>query len=134
MHILNREIYVHLHLSPYLTPSPPLPSSPLSSLPPSLPSLSLFPSLPLFTPFLYYRLSQLGALCVQPCVEVDQEDWPVIDSWIAAVSSSLLGLPLTTAVDYLDLSSQGGEGEGGFSRTRPFTSTMTVRQSHNGAY
>ena len=73
------------------------------------------------------RLTELGGSCIQSCVDVDQEDWSAIDGWIATVSSSLLGLSLKTAVDYLDLTAQEGEGEGGFSRTRPFLSTMTVK-------
>ena len=80
----------------------------------------------MFTDFCF-RFSQLGSTCIQSSVDVDQEDWSAIDGWISAVINSLLSLSLKTAVDYLDLSAQG-EGEGGFSRTRPFMSTMTVSQ------
>ena len=77
-------------------------------------------------PDFYFRFSQLGSKCIQTSVDVDQEDWSAIEGWITAVTNSLLSLPLKTAVDYLDLSAQEGDGEGGFSRTRPFMSTMMV--------
>ncbi len=57
-------------------------------------------------------------------VDVDQEDWPSINSWMDVILDKLDGLELVTALDYLDLSEESAET--GYSRTRPFTATMTV--------
>lgn len=65
-------------------------------------------------------------MCLHSRVDVDLEDWPVINKWMDGVLNKIteLNLNLTTSVDYLDLSDQSEEN--GYSRTYPFTSAMTV--------
>jgi hypothetical protein len=57
-------------------------------------------------------------------VDVDLEDWPVINKWMDGVLNKITELNLATSVDYLDLSDQSEDN--GYSRTNPFTSIMTV--------
>ena len=63
-------------------------------------------------------------MCLHSRVDVDLEDWPVIDKWMNSVLNKITDLNLTTSIDYLDLSNQ--KEDNGYSRTNPFTSTMTV--------
>lgn len=57
-------------------------------------------------------------------MDVDLEDWPVINKWMDGVLKKITELNLATSVDYLDLSDQSEDN--GYSRTNPFTSIMTV--------
>ena len=57
-------------------------------------------------------------------MDVDLEDWPVINKWMDGVLKKITELNLATGVDYLDLSDQSEDN--GYSRTNPFTSIMTV--------
>ena len=57
-------------------------------------------------------------------MDVDLEDWAVIERWMGAVTQALLGLELPLATDYLELAMP--EEETGVSRTRPFRVPMTV--------
>lgn len=57
-------------------------------------------------------------------VDVDLEDWSVINKWMDGVLDGLVKLDLETKMDYLDLSNQVEES--GYTRTRPFISTMKV--------
>ena len=66
-------------------------------------------------------------MCLHSRVDVDLEDWPVINKWMDGVLDKITKLNLTTSVDYLDLSDQTEDN--GYSRTKPFTSTMTVMPS-----
>lgn len=61
---------------------------------------------------------------MHPRVDVDLEDWGVIDRWMDAVAEGLLQLELPMATDYLELSMP--EEDTGVSRTRPFRAPMTV--------
>lgn len=70
------------------------------------------------------RLSELGCECLSPRVEVDLEDWSVIDKWVESVLDAVRDLSLPSLTDYLDVST--GEEETGVSRTRPFLARMTV--------
>jgi len=70
------------------------------------------------------RLAALGSKCITPRVDVDLEDWPVINAWMDSLLESLASLELNTSSDYLDLSVM--EEETGHSRTRPFMAEMTV--------
>lgn len=70
------------------------------------------------------RLGELGATCLYSRVDVDLEDWPVINKWMVGVLDKVTKLELTTDVDYLDLSNQTEDT--GYSRTKPFTSVMAV--------
>ena len=69
-------------------------------------------------------MCELGATCLHSRVDVDLEDWPVINKWMNGVLNNITDLNLATSVDYLDLSDQSEDT--GYSRTNPFTSTMTV--------
>ena len=69
-------------------------------------------------------MCELGAICLYSRVDVDLEDWPVINKWMNGVLNNITDLNLATSVDYLDLSDQSEDT--GYSRTNPFTSTMTV--------
>lgn len=69
-------------------------------------------------------MCELGAICLHSRVDVDLEDWPVINKWMNGVLNNITDLNLATSVDYLDLSDQSEDT--GYSRTNPFTSTMTV--------
>lgn len=71
-----------------------------------------------------FRLGELGAKCLHSRVDVDLEDWPVINKWVDNILNEVTKLELTTSVDYLDLSNQTEDS--GYSRTKPFTSTMKV--------
>ena len=71
------------------------------------------------------RLEALGGHCLHNRVDIDQEDWPNIDGWMEGVVERVGDLELSTTMDYLDLSSLGEE-DSGYSRTRPFFSSMTV--------
>ena len=57
-------------------------------------------------------------------MDVDLEDWPVINKWMDGVLKKITELNLATSVDYLDLSDQSEDN--GYSRTRPFASIMIV--------
>lgn len=46
-------------------------------------------------------LSALGAQKIVNRAEVDQEDWPVIDGWFAAVKAKLGELDLDVRADYI---------------------------------
>ena len=48
----------------------------------------------------------------------------MINKWMNGVLNNITDLNLATSVDYLDLSDQSEDT--GYSRTNPFTSTMTV--------
>ena len=71
-------------------------------------------------------MSELCAKCLYNRVDVDLEDWSLINKWMDAVLDSLVKLDLETRMDYLDLSNQVEES--GYSRTRPFKARMTVSQ------
>lgn len=73
------------------------------------------------------RLGELGAICIHTRVDVDLEDWTVINTWMEGVLDKITELELTTCIDYLDLSKQQYYDDDAYSRTRPFTSTITVR-------
>ena len=88
----------------------------------SSPSPSLFPPPP---PPSSPRLEALGAHCIAARVDVDQEDWQAIGSWMGGVVSGLQGVGLQSRSDYLILPDSSTEE--GFSRTRPFMATLTVR-------
>ncbi len=62
---------------------------------------------------------------MHPRVDVDLEDWGVIDKWMEEVLQKVLQLDIPVATDYLELSLP--EEDTGVSRTRPFTAEMTVR-------
>ncbi len=72
-----------------------------------------------------YRLSSLGSQCLHTTVEVDLEDWSVINGWMDGALQAITALELHSDTDYLDLSVL--EEETGHSRTRPFLAEMTVR-------
>lgn len=61
-------------------------------------------------------------------MDVDLEDWGVIDRWMDQVVEGVAQLDLPTAQDYLQLSMP--EEDTGVSRTRPFMATMTVGSTH----
>ena len=86
-----------------------------------LSSLFLLP--PLLSPSPPSRLSELGGQCLHRRVDIDQEDWPKISSWMEGVVGEVTKLDLKTDTDYLDLSAVE---ETGHSRTRPFLAEMTV--------
>ena len=48
----------------------------------------------------------------------------MINKWMNGVLNNITDLNLATSIDYLDLSDQSEDT--GYSRTNPFTSTMTV--------
>lgn len=52
----------------------------------------------------------------------------MINKWIDGVLDKITKLNLRISVDYLDLSDQTEDS--GYSRTNPFTSTMTVVQNN----
>ena len=63
-------------------------------------------------------------MCLHPRVDVDLEDWTVINEWEDNVLNQVTKLELTLRMDYLDLSNQAEDV--GYSRTKPFMSTMMV--------
>lgn len=71
-----------------------------------------------------YRLSELGSECIHPRVDVDLEDWGVIDKWMEEMLENVLKLEIPVATDYLQLSMPVEDT--GVSRTRPFYAKMTV--------
>lgn len=73
---------------------------------------------------MHSRLSELGCRCLHPRVEVDSEDWGVIEKWMDEVLKRVVQLELPVSTDYLQLSLP--EDDDGISRTNPFSSKMTV--------
>ena len=63
-------------------------------------------------------------MCLHSRVDVDLEDWSVINKWKDGVLDKIMKLELTTSIDYIDLSNQTEDT--GYSRTKPFISTMMV--------
>ena len=63
-------------------------------------------------------------MCLHSRVDVDLEDWSVINKWKDGVLDKITKLELTTNIDYIDLSNQTEDT--GYSRTKPFISTMMV--------
>jgi len=59
-------------------------------------------------------------------VDIDQEDWPSINTWMEGVTQEVAKLNLRTEMDYLDLSALEDTG---YSRTRPFLAEMIVSLS-----
>lgn len=57
-------------------------------------------------------------------VDIDQEDWTSINSWIAAVTASLDTVQLESKLDYLQLPQPTDED--GISRTSPYMATLKV--------
>ena len=72
------------------------------------------------------RLSSHKASCIHSRVDIDQEDWLTINSWIEGIKHALLSLDLTIKLDYLDLTEQGENEENIYSRTHPYIATMVV--------
>ena len=71
------------------------------------------------------RFTELGSKCMYPRVDVDLEDWGVIDKWMEEVMECLLQLEIPVISDYLELSMP--EEDTSVSRTRPFSVPMTVK-------
>lgn len=82
------------------------------------------PNLCKFNQNVLCRLGDLGAKCLHSRVDVDLEDWPVINKWMESVLDKIKKLELKTNMDYLDLTNQTEDT--GYSRTKPFTAAMTV--------
>ena len=59
-------------------------------------------------------------------MDIDQEDWLTIDSWIKNITDTLSSIELALELDYLDLTNQGEEEEGVYTRTRPLMAEMIV--------
>ena len=59
-------------------------------------------------------------------MDIDQEDWLTIDSWIKNITDALSSIELALELDYLDLTNQGEEEEGVYTRTRPLMAEMMV--------
>jgi hypothetical protein len=62
-------------------------------------------------------------------VDVDLEDWGVINRWMDEVLETIPKLDLPVTTDYLELSMP--EDDTGVSRTHPFSAHMTVRITCN---
>ncbi len=60
-------------------------------------------------------------------VDVDLEDWGVIDRWMEEVMEKVVTLEIPVATDYLELALP--EEETGVSRTHPFSAKMTVSRN-----
>ena len=66
----------------------------------------------------------MGSECLHERVDVDLEDWGVIDRWMEEVMEKVVTLESPVATDYLELALP--EEDTGVSRTRPFSAKMTV--------
>lgn len=71
-------------------------------------------------------LEALGAKRVVDKAEVDQEDWPVIDAWFAAVKAKLHELDLDVRADYI-VSRSGSAKQEKHGRLRPFAAEMVTK-------
>eukprot|EP01113_Clastostelium_recurvatum_P050377 TRINITY_DN951_c0_g2_i3.p1 TRINITY_DN951_c0_g2~~TRINITY_DN951_c0_g2_i3.p1 ORF type:complete len:691 (-),score=230.10 TRINITY_DN951_c0_g2_i3:187-2175(-) len=76
------------------------------------------------------RFEQLGAQRIMPIVEVDQEDWAVMDAWIEKVGSHVAGLKASAVPrddDYLHEKALVASASNGFGRKRPYYARLGVK-------
>eukprot|EP00741_Cyanophora_paradoxa_P008545 tig00001339_g8270.t1 len=77
-------------------------------------------------------MAERGAVRFFEKKDVDQEDWGVINSWIAGVHRALKGLKIEVRDEYLaGLESIAGKegGEGSYSRSKPFMAPVAVKRT-----
>lgn len=73
------------------------------------------------------RFLELGAQAITPRVDLDREDWPVIDSWMNTLLASLQSYHLRPEqMDYLS-SRTPSKSDGLYSRTNPFNAQIKTK-------
>eukprot|EP01137_Pigoraptor_chileana_P012408 Opistho-2@64785 len=77
------------------------------------------------------KLEALGARRFARRIDVDMEDFPAIDNWIAAVVAGIPSLGLDERIDYMDVGACADDS--GFSRTNPYWARIAVKRDLCGA-
>ena len=75
-----------------------------------------------------FRLHEMGGSCLLERVDIDQEDWDIINTWLDTLVERLDDIrdDIPVCMDYLGPMLLDEEGESGFHRTRPFMAVVTV--------
>eukprot|EP01087_Luapelamoeba_hula_P014584 TRINITY_DN429_c0_g1_i1.p1 TRINITY_DN429_c0_g1~~TRINITY_DN429_c0_g1_i1.p1 ORF type:complete len:673 (+),score=162.12 TRINITY_DN429_c0_g1_i1:70-2088(+) len=78
---------------------------------------------------LHQRYEDLGATAFVNRVDVDQEDWPVIDKWMNQVFEKLPSLPLTVRQDYITQRPDVGKRQTEkHNRSKPYWAKVLVKR------
>lgn len=74
------------------------------------------------------RLHSLGSHCLLERVDIDQEDWDLINTWLDTLVDRLNDIrnDIPVCLDYLGTTLVDDEEDTGFCRSRPFMATVTV--------
>lgn len=76
------------------------------------------------------RLEALGGSRLSPCVEVDREDWPVVDAWITEALSKLSALQLQPQLPKAGTAAEAEAPAAAMppSKSRPFTAKLVAKE------